>query len=377
MASSTVTSAQPDRPPRRTSPSGGCAEGARRPSSRRRCAGPRVRSASGSAVTRATSAGSRRARSAAPTTRTSGCSTAHVPRSRAHRPGVRAPLVGTGAGRAPRRTRPRRTPRGLRAPQVRSGARASRMRRGNMHDPHNTQYPQNKQHLYDTHDNNEESDVLRRAFMTSGATVAAASLGPLGPALDAAAAQRPVRRAGAGDAGALEEAVRRIRLLDDRHGADGLYRRAAAPLRTAYALLDAGATRQATADRLYSGAGELAISVGWLAHDSGRFDDARSHYAEALATSSDDRRRGPGGARLLQHGVPGPRRRAPARGGTGGPGRAACRPPPGVGPAGCPCSRCARRADGRGWPTASAASRRWPARRPSSGAAPRTPTPSG
>ncbi|MFE1023088.1 hypothetical protein ACFW5I_00730 [Streptomyces sp. NPDC058818] len=155
----------------------------------------------------------------------------------------------------------------------------------NTHDPHNAQYPQNKQYLYDTHDNNEESDVLRRAFMTSGATVAAVSLGPLGPALDAAAAQRPVRRAGAGDAGALEEAVRRIRLLDDRHGADGLYRRAAAPLRTAYALLDAGATRQATADRLYSGAGELAISVGWLAHDSGRFDDARSHYAEALATS--------------------------------------------------------------------------------------------
>lgn len=151
--------------------------------------------------------------------------------------------------------------------------------------PHSKQYPQNKQYPYDTHDNNEESDVLRRAFMTSGATVAAASLGPLGPALDAAAAQRPVRRAGAGDAGALEEAVRRIRLLDDRHGADGLYRRAAAPLRTAYALLDAGATRQATADRLYSGAGELAISVGWLAHDSGRFDDARSHYAEALATS--------------------------------------------------------------------------------------------
>src|SRR5690606_28679779 len=61
--------------------------------------------------------------------------------------------------------------------------------------------------------------------------------------------------------------------------------RAAAPLRAAYALLDAGVARQRTADRLYSGAGELAISVGWLAHDSGRFDDARSHYAEALATS--------------------------------------------------------------------------------------------
>ncbi|CAL9527206.1 hypothetical protein [Streptomyces sp. enrichment culture] len=139
---------------------------------------------------------------------------------------------------------------------------------------------------YDTHDNYEESDVLRRAFMTGGgATVAAASLGPLGFARDASAAQRSVRRAEASDAGALEEAVRRIRLLDDRHGADGLYRRAAAPLRAAYALLDAGTARRRTADRLYSGAGELAISVGWLAHDSGRFDDARSHYAEALATA--------------------------------------------------------------------------------------------
>ncbi|MFI7013544.1 hypothetical protein [Streptomyces sp. NPDC050164] len=149
-------------------------------------------------------------------------------------------------------------------------------------EPYETQNPYDPHHPHDTY---EESDVLRRAFMTGGATVAAASLGPVGLALDAAAAQRPVRRAGTSDAGALEEAVRRIRLLDDRHGADGLYRRAAAPLRTAYALLDAGTTRQTTADRLYSGAGELAISVGWLAHDSGRFDDARSHYAEALATA--------------------------------------------------------------------------------------------
>ncbi|AIV36297.1 hypothetical protein [Streptomyces sp. CCM_MD2014] len=153
------------------------------------------------------------------------------------------------------------------------------------YDTHDVGDTQDLEDLYETHDNNEESDVLRRAFMTSGATVAAASLGPLGLALDAAAAGRPTRRAGTGEAGALEEAVRRIRLLDDRHGADGLYRRAAAPLRTAYALLDAGASRQATADRLYTGAGELAISVGWLAHDSGRFDDARSHYAEALATA--------------------------------------------------------------------------------------------
>jgi tetratricopeptide (TPR) repeat protein len=136
--------------------------------------------------------------------------------------------------------------------------------------------------------NHEESDVQRRAFMTGGTfTVAAASLSPLGLTFGgtAAAAGRPVHRTGSSEACALEEAVRKIRLLDDRHGADGLYRRAAAPLRAAYALLDAGTTRQAVADRLYAGAGELAISVGWLAHDSGRFDDARSHYAEALATA--------------------------------------------------------------------------------------------
>ncbi|MGW1746680.1 hypothetical protein ACWCRD_13865 [Streptomyces sp. NPDC002092] len=156
--------------------------------------------------------------------------------------------------------------------------------------PHHPQVPYDPHgHHHESHalhESYEESDVLRRAFMTGGgATVAAASLGPIGLAFDAAAAGRPVRRPGANDAYALEEAVRRIRVLDDRHGADGLYRRASAPLRAAYALLDAGATRQTTADRLHSGAGELAISVGWLAHDSGRFDDARSHYAEALATA--------------------------------------------------------------------------------------------
>ncbi|MGW6704109.1 tetratricopeptide repeat protein [Streptomyces sp. NPDC054956] len=128
----------------------------------------------------------------------------------------------------------------------------------------------------------KESDVLRRAFMAGGsATVAAAtlSLALLGDT------RRLPSRAGESEAAAVEDAVRQIRLLDDRHGADALYRRAAEPLRTAYALLDAGATRQSTEDRLHAGAGELAISVGWLAHDSGRFDDARSHYAEALATA--------------------------------------------------------------------------------------------
>lgn len=128
----------------------------------------------------------------------------------------------------------------------------------------------------------KESDVLRRAFMAGGsATVAAAtlSLTLLGDT------RRLPSRAGDSEAAAVEDAVRQIRLLDDRHGADALYRKAAGPLRAAYALLDAGASRQSTEDRLHAGAGELAVSVGWLAHDSGRFDDARSHYAEALATA--------------------------------------------------------------------------------------------
>ncbi|MEV3992747.1 tetratricopeptide repeat protein [Streptomyces sp. NPDC049837] len=131
--------------------------------------------------------------------------------------------------------------------------------------------------------NDEESDVLRRAFMTSGtATLAAASLG-LGGAVPA---PRAGGRFGETEVNAVEEAVRRIRLLDDRHGADRLYRMAAEPLRSAYALLDAGtAARQSTTDRMHAGAGELALSVGWLAHDSGRLEDARSHYAEALATA--------------------------------------------------------------------------------------------
>ncbi|MFH9609206.1 tetratricopeptide repeat protein [Streptomyces sp. NPDC017448] len=141
----------------------------------------------------------------------------------------------------------------------------------------------------DIHDIPEESDVLRRVFMTSGtATVAAASLGFGRP--HASAAPRvslpAQRRVGEAEVSAVEEAVRQIRLLDDRRGADGLYRRAARPLRAAYELLDAGTTaRRATSDRLHAGAGELALSVGWLAHDSGRLDDARSHYAEALATA--------------------------------------------------------------------------------------------
>lgn len=136
----------------------------------------------------------------------------------------------------------------------------------------------------------EESDVLRRAFMTGGPAAALLAMGPFGSVASAAEGRASAvpahRRVGESEAEALEHAVRRIRLWDDRHGADALYKRAGESLRTAYELLDTGtASRQSVADRLHNGAGELAISVGWLAHDSERYEDARSHYAEALATS--------------------------------------------------------------------------------------------
>ncbi|MEV7138099.1 hypothetical protein [Streptomyces tauricus] len=199
-----------------------------------------------------------------------------VPRSAVRGRGARTAEVAP----APRTTSP------LSAPHETDGAYEPYV---TTHDPYASYEPHEPHDPHEIDDqNHEESDVQRRAFMSGGtATVAAASLGPWGLAFGgtAEAAPRSVRRAGEAEAGALEEAVRKIRLLDDRHGADGLYRRAAAPLRAAYALLDAGAARQATTERLHTGAGELAISVGWLAHDSGRFDDARSHYAEALATA--------------------------------------------------------------------------------------------
>lgn len=114
-------------------------------------------------------------------------------------------------------------------------------------------------------DTDEESDVLRRAFMTSGTTaVAAASLGLSlgGPAAASVPAQR---RVGEAEVNAVEKAVRQIRLLDDRHGGDGLYRRASQPLRAAYALLDSGtATRRSTADRLHTGS-RRAGHLGGLA----------------------------------------------------------------------------------------------------------------
>ncbi|MEU6342247.1 tetratricopeptide repeat protein [Streptomyces sp. NPDC046977] len=126
----------------------------------------------------------------------------------------------------------------------------------------------------------EESDVLRRAFMTGG-PAAIATTWVLGPP----AAAEPVQRVGRSQVRAVQDAVREIRLHDDRHGAGALYRQAGHSLGAAYRLLDEGRYGQAVADDLHAGAGELAISVGWLAHDSGRHAEARSYYGEALATA--------------------------------------------------------------------------------------------
>lgn len=95
----------------------------------------------------------------------------------------------------------------------------------------------------------------------------------------------PPRKVGAAEVFGVEQAVRDIRLADDAHGADALYELAGQSLRTAYLLLNEGEYSEETERRLQAGAGELAISVGWLAHDSNRLADARSFYAEALATA--------------------------------------------------------------------------------------------
>ncbi|MGW7449281.1 tetratricopeptide repeat protein [Kitasatospora sp. NPDC054795] len=95
----------------------------------------------------------------------------------------------------------------------------------------------------------------------------------------------PSRRVGAAEVFGVEQAVREIRLADDAHGADALYELAGRSLRNAYVLLNECEYSAETERRLQAGAGELAISVGWLAHDSNRLADARSFYSEALATA--------------------------------------------------------------------------------------------
>ena len=165
--------------------------------------------------------------------------------------------------------------------------------------------------------------MLRRAFMTGGSRHRGGRLaGPLAarlrrrrPRAARSAASAKLRGGRPGGGGPQDPAARRParrgRPLPARGGT------AARRLRAARRRSRPG---EATADRLHAGAGELAISVGWLAHDSGRFDDARSHYAEALATARMAGDDGPGGARLLQHRLPRARRGPSARGGTRRPG---------------------------------------------------------
>ncbi|MFJ1755334.1 tetratricopeptide repeat protein [Kitasatospora sp. NPDC088134] len=132
----------------------------------------------------------------------------------------------------------------------------------------------------------ENDDVLRRTFLNGGPAALAAALGldrPVPPVAMPSAAER--RRVGAAEVREVEQAVRDIRLLDDAHGADAVFELAGQSLRSAYLLLNDGDYSAATERRLQSGTGELAISVGWLAHDSNRLADARSFYSEALATA--------------------------------------------------------------------------------------------
>ncbi|MFB6891004.1 tetratricopeptide repeat protein [Kitasatospora sp. NPDC056327] len=163
----------------------------------------------------------------------------------------------------------------------------------------------------------ENDDVRRRTFLAGGPAALATVIGidRPGPALAATApvvtfptaaaphgaAARPApgnavgpgragpvplpRKVGTAEVLGVEQAVRDIRLADDAHGADALFEQAGRSLRKAYLLLDACEYSTDIERRLQAGAGELAISVGWLAHDSNRLADARSYYAEALATA--------------------------------------------------------------------------------------------
>ncbi|KDN85278.1 hypothetical protein KCH_28590 [Kitasatospora cheerisanensis KCTC 2395] len=222
----------------------------------------------------------------------------------------------------------------------------------------------------------ENDDVLRRTFLNGGPAAVAAALGMDLPPLPAAPPQPERRRVGAAELRSVEQAVRDIRLLDDAHGADALFELAGQSLRSAYVLLNDGEYNAATERRLQCGAGELAISVGWLAHDSNRLMDARSFYSEALATARMAQDAGleahvfSNSAFLARDaGRPG-RPCAPRR-----PGRP--RPPGWVRTGCCPCCRCARRAAGRCSAIGAAAGGRWPGRTRCSTAARGTPTRSG
>ncbi|MFE2176963.1 tetratricopeptide repeat protein [Kitasatospora sp. NPDC059462] len=153
----------------------------------------------------------------------------------------------------------------------------------------------------------ENDDVRRRTFLAGGSAALASVIGldlpgraaeaaaphgaavlpaPPGAVVPGRPGPAPLpRKVGAAEVLGVEQAVRDIRLADDAHGGDALFEQAGRSLREAYLLLDACEYSTDTERRLQAGAGELAISVGWLAHDSNRLGDARSYYAEALATA--------------------------------------------------------------------------------------------
>jgi tetratricopeptide (TPR) repeat protein len=162
----------------------------------------------------------------------------------------------------------------------------------------------------------ENDDVQRRTFLTGGPLAVVTALSWDGPARaqspetvpppsaappvppmqsmssmpampsgSSGTVPAPGARVGWREVREVESAVRQIRLLDDVHGADTLFDRAGHTLRSAYQLLNCGTYTARVEERLQAWAGELAISVGWLAHDSGRLAEARSLYAEALATA--------------------------------------------------------------------------------------------
>ncbi|GAA2815966.1 hypothetical protein GCM10010505_46810 [Kitasatospora aburaviensis] len=83
----------------------------------------------------------------------------------------------------------------------------------------------------------------------------------------------------------VKRAGRDLRRLDALHGADDLFELGGQALRSTYLLLNEGRLEVAAERSLRSAVAELGITVGWLAHDSGRLADARSLYSEALAAA--------------------------------------------------------------------------------------------
>ncbi|MCW6007829.1 helix-turn-helix domain-containing protein [Micromonospora sp. CPCC 205371] len=120
------------------------------------------------------------------------------------------------------------------------------------------------------------ADVYRRTFLNLGAAAAgAAALAGIDLADDA-----PLTEA---DVAKLDQVVARLRALDARHGAAGLWDVAAARAQGIVALLDQAEYSQPVGDALVRLAGRAYICAGWLATDAGRHDAAHTYYTESLA----------------------------------------------------------------------------------------------